>query len=597
MMTTTNDDPLPKKEILFHGIPASPGIAIGEVFKVTKKSGLMPADTDSRITEDQVEKELERLNKALELSRQDIKLMQSRIQSADRKRITGVFDAHLLIVNDRSLHKDVTELIRREHYPADTAFTTAIQKYINVILSMNDAYFRGRADDIKDVATQIMNHLHGLADAALSKLPGPAIVLSRDLTPSDTASLDREHVLGFATETGSRTSHTAILARSLQLPAVVGMLNFVDRLSNGDRIIIDGYLGMVIANPTADTESLYREKMLQKEQLYAELRKENRMRAETVDGYCISLLANVEGVKDTVQVQENGAEGVGLYRTEYLFMNSGVLPSEEVQYQDYKAMAENLCGQPVVIRTLDVGGDKLDDSLISIRESNPFMGLRAIRLAQDDPEILATQIRAILRASAHGDVKLLFPMVSSLEELDFLLDMVEESKQVLRDRGQAFAEKIEIGIMIEIPSAAVAAPLFAEKVDFFSIGSNDLVQYSLAVDRTNEKVANLYKPASPAVLNLIKQTANAARENGIYTAVCGEIAGEPLFAPLLIGLGVRELSMSPGSLAAVRRMIRRMRFYDAEQLAEKALACRTAPEVRALAKEFLNTVAPDLAQL
>lgn len=586
-----------KKEILFHGIPASPGIAVGPVF-LTKTAELnLDENTVHSIADDQVEKEIEVFRQALELTRNDIKATQTKMQATIQKRTADVFAAHLLIVNDRMLIRDVEDTIKNQKLAADTAFSRSIQKYITIIRSMQDTYFQERAGDIKDVASQIMNNLRGLTRTSLSNMPTQSIVIAKDLTPSDTAMLDREKVLGFATETGSRTSHTALLARSLQLPAVVGMQHFVERLEEGDRIIIDGYMGMVIAHPTEETEALYREKMEQKEKLYAELRKESRMRAETLDGYCIRLLANVEGFDTLDQLQEYGAEGIGLFRTEFLFLNAAQLPSEEEQYQAYKKMVESLPGQPAVIRTLDVGGDKLDDTLFPFRDQNPFLGMRAIRLNEYNPDLLKTQLRAILRASAHGEIKLLFPMVSSVEELDALLELVNDVRAELRQEKIAFSENMEIGIMVEIPSAAILAEQFAKRVDFFSIGSNDLVQYSLAVDRTNEHVAYLYKPTNPAILTLIKQTADAARKAGIYTTVCGDIASDPAMTALLIGLGVRELSMPPSSISIVRRVIRQLRFYDTELLAAEALRCTTAAEVRSLAQTFLNKAAPGVAAL
>ena len=586
-----------KKEILFHGIPASPGIAVGPVFLAKSAELDLDENTVHTIAEDQVDKEIEFFRQALELTRNDIKATQTKMQATIQKRSADVFAAHLLIVNDRMLIRDVEDTIRNQKLAADTAFSRSIQKYITIIRSMQDTYFQERAGDIKDVAAQIMNNLRGLTRPSLSNMPTQSIVIAKDLTPSDTAMLDREKVLGFATETGSRTSHTALLARSLQLPAVVGMQHFVERLEEGDRIIIDGYMGMVIAHPAEETEALYREKMEQKEKLYAELRKESRMRAETLDGYCIRLLANVEGFDTLDQLQEYGAEGIGLFRTEFLFLNATQLPSEDEQYQAYKKMVESLQGQPAVIRTLDVGGDKLDDTLFPFRDQNPFLGMRAIRLNELNPDLLKTQLRAILRASAHGDIKLLFPMVSSVEELDALLVLVDDVRTELRQEKIAFSENMEIGIMVEIPSAAILAEQFAKKVDFFSIGSNDLVQYSLAVDRTNERVAYLYKPMNPAILTLIKQTADAARKAGIYTTVCGDIASDPAMTALLIGLGVRELSMPPSSISIVRRVIRQIRFYDTERLAAEALQCTTAAEVRSLAQTFLNKAAPGVAAL
>lgn len=592
--TQSNQDKNPGKEVLFHGIPASPGIAMGEV----KLSGPISATTKTKkaivISPDRVEEELRIFGEAREQTKAEILEMQKRMQIALPEKEAGIFDAHLLIVDDRMLNSEVTALIREKLIPADAAFEQVIRKYITVISGMSDSYLKERADDVKDVAARMMRNLNGLERPLPARLSKPVVIIARDLTPSDTAMLDRDNVLGFAIERGSRTSHTALLARSLKIPAVVGMQHFFERLSDGDEIILDGYLGIVIVHPTEETRDFYRTKLERKEKLERELLQESGMRAETLDGYCIRLAANTEGLNTLADLQKYGAEGIGLFRTEYLYLKTHALPSEEQQFNVYKELVEKMPGRPVVIRTFDLGGDKLNANLNAEHEPNPFLGQRAIRLCHDRPALIRTQMRAILRASAFGDLKILFPMVSSADELDRILEMLQAEKDRLKEERIAFNARMEVGIMIEIPSAAIIAKTLAEKVDFFSIGTNDLTQYTLAVDRGNQKVAYLYKPGHAAVLSLIRETTEAAREAGIHVCVCGEIAGDPVYAPLLIGLGVQELSMSAASLGMIRRVIRRMKLHEAEELAQQALHSRTASETQALATEFVRNIAPDL---
>ena len=589
-----------QKEVLYHGIPASPGIAIGSVLLMDNGGALSPEkepDQEETITPDRADREVEIFHSALDQTRLEIKEMQKKLQNSLEEREAGIFDAHLLIVDDRMLSGEVENTIRKNLLAAPSAFRKVIQKYIAAISSVSDRYLQERAGDVKDVADRIMKNLHGLENRTTGKLPGRSIIAARDLTPSDTAMLDRENTLGFAIEKGSRTSHTAILARSLQIPAVVGMQHFCERLHTGDSLIIDGYLGLVIVHPDEETLELYRRKMARREQLYAELLQESRMRAETLDGYCIQLCANVENIDGIKEVQRCGAEGIGLFRTEYLYMNAATLPDEETQYQVFRKAAADMHGRPVVIRTLDIGGDKLESTISAYREPNPFLGMRAIRLCRDKPELMRTQMRAILRAGTAGNIQLLFPMVSSVDEIDFLLDMLDEEKKKLMADQKPFNGAMEVGIMVEIPSAAVIAEELASRVDFFSIGSNDLIQYSLAVDRSNEKVAYLYSPTHPAVLRLISDTVKAARKNGIPVCICGEIAADPLLTPLLVGLGISELSMSPASIGPVRRLIRRITMHGAEDLAKKALECRTAADALVLTSEYAKAALPELSSL
>ncbi len=586
-----------KKEVLFHGIPASPGIGIGHVLLagVIASAATAKADPDKRIPQSQVSRELELFQSAKEKTKNELRELQKRLRDAGQEREAEIFDAQLLIVEDRMLNTETAALVEKNFIPASAAVSQVLRKYIEAISSVQDSYLQERAGDVKDVASRILKNLTGIQKStAITRLDRPTVIIARDLTPSDTAMMDRQHIIGFAVEKGSRTSHTAILARSLQIPAVVGMQHFFERLSNGDRIIIDGFLGMVIVNPAEETLEFYRMKMERKEKLYSELLQESRMRAETLDGYGIQLLGNVEGSEGAPEVLRCGGEGVGLFRTEYLFMNTNELPGEERQFEEYRKIAKEMSGRPVVIRTFDLGGDKLDGNLAAFHEANPFLGERAIRLTHSRPALMQTQLRAILRASAFGNLKLLFPMVSSEDELDELLEIVRIEKEKLVTDKIPFNRDIEVGIMIEIPSAAIMAEHLAKKVDFFSIGSNDLVQYTLAVDRGNEKVAYLYRPGSAAILSLIADTTKAARAAGIYVCTCGEIAGDPIYAPLLIGLGVQELSMSAAALTTIRRVIRRMKIHEAENLAKKALACSSASDAHSLASEYLRSIAPDL---
>jgi len=587
-----------KKEIVFHGIAASPGIAIGTVLLIGGHVSYETAPAEDRqVAPEETEREVSRFLRALDKTRCDIIELQKRIQSTLEEREASIFDAHLLIVDDKMLMQEVVEAIRRKCKPAEAAFSQIIQRYIVAISAMQDQYLKERADDVKDVASRIVSNLRGMERPVLDHLPGQRIIIAKDLTPSDTALLDRENVQAFAIESGSRTSHTAILARSMKIPAVVGMQNIFEKLQSGDLVIVDGFLGTVIINPKEQTLELYALKETRKEKFYAELLKESRLRPETVDGYSVQLAANIESVEDIEDAKRYGAAGIGLFRTEYLFINASKLPSEEKQFAVYAKAAESMQGQPIVIRTLDLGGDKLSDLVASFHEPNPFLGLRAIRLCLDKQHIIRTQIRAILRASSLGQIRLMFPMVTCSDEVDKLLEIVEDVRKDLRKSHIPFDESMEIGIMVEIPSAALAAEVLAKKVDFFSIGTNDLVQYTLAVDRGNEKVAYLYRPSHPAILELIKRTVDAAKANAIWVSVCGEMAGDPKFAPLLIGLGVHELSMSPISLGPLRRIIRRLKMHDAEQVAAKAMACETAEAALELSEALLYRVAPDIVSL
>ena len=586
-----------KREVLYHGIPASPGIAIGTVMLIAESHRTLFKDIKiTGIAPEQVDSEIALFRQAIDKTRDEIKELRTRVQTSLESHEANIFDAHFLIVDDKMLMNEVCSSVSKKLLPADAAFSQTMQKYIAAISAVPDPYLRERAADVQDVAARILSNLYGLERPKLDHLPGPRIIIAKDLTPSDTALLDRTNVLAFATESGSKTSHSAILARSMRIPAIVGMNHFVERVEDGDRMIIDGFLGIAILNPEKQTIELYEQKESRKAKLYNELLRETQLKSETVDGYRIHLAANVENADTLEDIKKYGASGIGLFRTEYLYINRSTLPTEEEQFEIYKKVATAMDGQAAIIRTLDLGGDKLSEALGAYHEQNPFLGLRAIRLCLEKPEILKVQMRAILRAGVFGKIRMMFPMVSCMDELNKLLKLLDEVRSDLKNSNMKFDGSMDIGVMIEIPSAALIADKLAKKVDFFSIGTNDLVQYTLAVDRNNEKVAHLYAPTNPAVLELIGRTVDAAERNGIWVGVCGEVAGDPRYIPILIGLGVKELSMSPLSIGHIRRLIRNISMYDAERIAEKALAAETAEEALAYSMEYLEKKVPEILQ-
>ena len=584
-----------KREIMFHGIPASPGIVYGTVLLLQENSVELLSGKDVKpISAAQTAREIARFEKAAEETREEIRNLRDSLQASLAPHEANIFDAHFLIVGDRKLADEVCATIEKKFLPAEYAYSQVIQKYISTISALSDPYLKERVMDIKDVASRLLAHLQGTARNQLDKLPGPRIIVAHDLTPSETAMLDRERVLGIATESGSKTSHSALLAHSLHIPAIAGLNHFVECLEDGDKLILDGFLGIALLNPQPATIELYKQKEKDQARLYAELMRETQLQSETTDGYRIQLAANVESADGLEDIKRFGAAGIGLFRTEYLYMNREQLPTEAEQFEVYRKVAEAANGQPVIIRTLDLGGDKLAKSLGTIQEQNPFLGLRAIRLCLSRPELFKTQLRAILRAGCFGNIKMMFPMISSVPELDRALALVEEVKSELQNDNMRFAGGMDIGIMIEIPSAALMADTLAKKVDFFSLGTNDLVQYTLAIDRNNEHVARLYEPTHPAVLRLIADTARAAERNGIWTGICGEMASDLRYIPILIGLGVEELSMSPIAIGHARRLIRKISMSDAERIAAQALAASTAKEALGYSTEFLERNLPEI---
>jgi phosphotransferase system enzyme I (PtsI) len=581
-----------KGEKVFRGIAVSDGVCRGKVVVMHRSRRVI---TKRHLADDSVVPETKRFEHALVRTRQQITEVQRRVADTMSSNEADIFDAHLLMLEDRVLIEEVIKIIREQKTNADYAFHTAADRYIAVLEAVEDEYLRERAADLRDLTGRVLDNLLEVKDQFdLRHLTEPCILVAHDLSPSMTAQLDKKLVLGFATDIGSKTSHTAILAQSLDIPAVVGTKNISEELETGDYVLLDGYNGTVIVNPTDQTMFEYGQLAKIKASLDEKLREVQHQPAVTLDGKIVHLSANIEEQGDVEAVLAHGAEGVGLFRTEYLFLNREQPPTEEDQFQVYRAVATALQPHSVIIRTLDLGGDKFASNLDLAQEMNPFLGWRAIRFCLAQPELFRAQLRAILRASAGGNVKMMYPMISGLDELNQANTLVEQCKAELRAEKIPFAENLEVGAMIEIPSAVLIADALAARVKFFSIGSNDLIQYTLAIDRGNERVTHLYQPTHPAVLRLIKMTVDAAHAKGIWAGVCGQIAGDPVLAPLLIGLGVDELSCAPGVIDEVKYMIRRLKLAEAKALAEFALGCESPTEIAARCMEFARQTAPSL---
>ena len=581
-----------KGEKIYHGISASAGVCRGKVLVLHQARHVVAR---REVADAGIETEVNRFEQALVRTRQQILEVQRRVSETMSSNEADIFDAHLLMLEDRVLIEEVIKIIREQKANADYAFHTAADRYIAVLEAVEDEYLRERAADLRDLTGRVMDNLMGAKDQSdLRHLTEPCILVAHDLSPSMTAQIDKKFVLGFVTDIGGKTSHTAILARSLDIPALVGAQTISEELETGDYALLDGYNGIVVVNPTDQTLFEYGQLAKIKASLGEKLREVQHQPAVTLDGKSIHLSANIEDQHDVESVILHGAEGVGLFRTEFLFINRDRLPTEEEQYQVYRQVAAALKPQPVIIRTLDLGGDKFASHLQLAQEMNPFLGWRAIRFCLAQPELFRSQLRAILRASAEGNLKMMYPMVSGLDELNQANAHLEKCKAELRAENIPFDEKMDVGIMIEIPSAALIADSLAKRVNFFSIGSNDLIQYTLAADRTNDKVSHLYEPTHPAILRLIKMTVDAAHANGIWAGVCGEIAGDPVLAPLLLGLGVDELSAAPAVLDQVKYIIRRAKLDESRQLAEAALAGESPTEIFGRCVEYAHQIAPSL---
>ena len=581
-----------RREIRFEGAGVSPGIARGQIHVVRD-------DFDDvaryRISPSQVTDEIGRFEAALIQTRMQILEMQQRIAESIGAKDAAIFDAHLLVVEDRTLIDEVLRKLETDLCNVEWVFQEVATTYAETLNKIDDPYLRERALDIQDVTKRVIRNLQGKAPKAFLGLSEPHILIAHNLTPSDTAAMNREHVLGLATDLGSRTSHTAIMARSLNIPAVVGLHDITEKLETGQHVLLDGTNGFLIVDPTPETLKRYGEIESRRVKVVAQLKELRETTSTTRDGRHIVLSANIELPEDVDAVAANGAEGIGLYRTEFLYLNRSTLPTEDEQYETYRKVAERVRPDPLIIRTFDLGGDKLAPGTVDISdELNPFLGWRAIRFCLENIDIFKTQLRAILRASAVGNVKIMFPMISGLDELRGAISVLAECKEELCASKIDFGDKTEVGAMIEIPSAAISADVLAREVDFFSIGTNDLIQYALAVDRVNERIAHLYEPTHPAVLRLLKMIADAAHANEIWVGVCGEMAGDVALIPLLLGLGMDELSAGATLVPRVKRAVQSLAIPECRELVEETLKLQTPSEILARCLELANKRYGDL---
>ena len=569
------------------GIAASDGIAIAKVYTLTE-----PDLTVTKVTVEDSEKEVSRLDDALAASIKDVELIKETALKNLGKEEAQVFDAHLMVLSDPELIGQVKDSITSNKVNAESALKEVTDMFISIFAGMEDnPYMQERAADIRDVSKRILAHLLGVKIPSPATIKDEVIIVAADLTPSDTAQLNRQYVKAFVTDIGGRTSHSAIMARSLEIPAIVGTKEVTSIAKDGDIIIVDGLSGDVFLNPSEEVIAEYRAKAEAFAAQQAEWEKLKDSKTYTKDGHQVELAANIGTPKDLEGVVNNGAEGVGLYRTEFLYMDSHEMPTEEDQFEAYKAVLEGMNGKPVVVRTMDIGGDKELPYLPLPHEMNPFLGYRAIRISLNEPEMFRTQLRALLRASVYGKLRIMFPMIATLNDFRGAKALLEEEKAKLIAEGVAVSDDIQVGIMIEIPAAAVLAHQFAKEVDFFSIGTNDLIQYTMAADRMNERVSYLYQPYNPSILTLIKHVIDSAHKEGKWAGMCGEMAGDQTAVPLLVGLGLDEFSMSASSVLKTRSLISKLTLSDMQALADKAInECATVEEVEALVEEAVSKI-------
>lgn len=583
--------PSGQTERRFKGIPVSQGIARGKAYVHYEDDDDPPP---REIAENEIAGELKRFEEALLATRKQILEMQRQIEKAIGEKNAQIFDAHLLVVEDSAIIDEVVRRVNKERLNIEFVFHEVAERYRNTLSALDDPYLRERAVDIHDVSRRVLRNLQGKENKSLTHLKEPYICIARNLTPSDMALIDRNLARGLATDVGSKTSHTAILARSLGIPSVVGLRNASEILKSGDDALLDGYNGFLIVNPSEQTLREYGELAGKKQALDETLVTLRDTVATTKDGRRIILSANIELPEEVEQVTQNGAEGIGLYRTEFFYLNKDELPDEDLQYENYLRVANAVQPHPVIIRTLDLGGDKFMGALQMPEELNPFLGWRAIRFCLERLDIFKTQLRAILRASAAGNVRIMYPMISGLGELKRANEVLEECRAELRAEGKPFDEALEVGAMIEIPSAALTADLLAPHVHFFSIGTNDLIQYSIAVDRGNERISHLYKPTHPAIIRLLKTVIQAAHANNIWVGVCGEMAGEIALTPLLVGIGIDELSVSAGLVPRIKRAILNLETGECERLAGEIMSLQTSKDILEKCEAFAHARYPEL---
>lgn len=588
-----SEDPIfnPYSELRLEGIAASPGVVIAPVVVLTSDQKIIRR---RKIKPDDITNELAVLEEALVKTRQEILEIKEKLETDLPDQDAAIFDAHLLVLDDPTVIEAVKTQLTEKLLGVDYIYQQTTKSFIKQLRKLNDDFLSERASDIQDVSRRVLRHLQGRAGISL-QLDVPSIVVAHDLTPGDTAQLDRKMVLGFATEAGSRTSHTAIIARSLDIPAVVSLKQILDRVETGIEVLLDGHEGVLILNPSEQTKQLTGQiegKRLEVDQQLTSLRDTS---AVTLDQKKIVVSANVGLDADIPMMIENGAEGVGLYRTEFLYINRDGFPTEEEQYEKYRFVAQSAKPHSVIIRTLDLGGDKfVANNSDFIPEQNPFLGWRGIRFCLAEKAIFKTQLRAICRASVEGNIKIMFPMVSDIDEYRRARSLLEEVKRELRAEGVPIADKMEVGVMIEVPSAAMTADFYAREANFLSIGTNDLIQYTLAVDRVNEKVSYLYQPTHPSILRLIKQVVDAGHRNNIWVGVCGEMASDILLTPLLLGLGVDELSLGSGNIPRIKKAIQSLNVAETEKMVAEWMDWYKSEDILHALEEYARKLYPDL---
>ena len=574
------------------GIPASPGIVIGRAWVLSDR-GEIKGRFHLLFTEEEQAHEVDRFQAAMDQAHEDLTRLRQEI-AAEFPEHAHLLELHLFILKDQMLNDETLRLIREEHLNAEWALDQAFEKIKELFRRIGDSYIKGRLADVESVYRRLMGNLTGKESLRSFDSPDPVIIVARDLSPAETTQMTGSTVVGFVTERGGRTSHTAIMAQALEIPAVVGLDNATDEINPGDDIIVDGLLGRVILNPDAEVLEKYRRRQVEFAAFKAEVAQFCTFSAYTLDDHATHILANIELPEEVQLALRSGADGVGLYRTEFLYLRQRHLPTEEELYADYKKVVEAMAPRQVTIRTLDIGGDKFLSTLEYPQEMNPALGLRAIRFCLKEQEIFRIQLKAILRASAHGQVRVMFPLISSIQEIREARRLLQEVQEELKAQGQLFDPRMPVGAMIEVPAAVTLATLLAKETDFFSIGTNDLIQYTLAIDRGNKQVAGLYQPLHPAVLRMIQQVVEAGRSGGIPVAVCGEMAGDPLYLAILLGLGVDELSMNHMAIPMVKKVIRLINYMDAKQMASQAMDMVTVEEINEFAAQEMNRRFPEI---
>ena len=565
------------------GISGSRGVAVGNVYRYIQEEIVIP---DYTVAEDKVEEEIGKFAAAMAATLKQLDTIRQKALDEMGPEEAAIFEAHMQIAQDPSLSDGIKSLVESSHTNVVAATAQTIETFANIFLGMEDAYMRERGADIKDIGDRLMRNMLGMNPRGLSHISGEVILVAQDLAPSDTASLDKNVVKGIVTAAGGPTSHAAIMARTLEIPAVMGVGD-IESFVDGDKAVVFGTDGIVEMNPSdADWAEYINQAAAFQEEL-KRLRESANLEATTTDGHHVELFGNIGKAKDAKNALTMGAQGIGLYRTEFLYMENDELPAEDVQFEEYKKVAQDMKGKPVIIRTMDIGGDKELKCLDLPSEMNPFLGYRAIRISLNRPDIFKVQLRALLRASAFGDIHIMYPMIASVEEVKQANAMLDECKAELTAEGKEFNKDIKVGIMIEVPAAAVISPILAKYVDFFSIGTNDLCQYTLAVDRMNEAIGSLYQPLHPGVIRLIKHVIDASHEQGKFTGMCGELAGDPVATMILLGLGLDEFSMTASSIPLIKNILRSVSKAECEEVANKALTMDTAEEITGYAKSVL----------